>query len=204
MNRKVTISAIAAVSFALAACGQAGTNQSSASENLANAADNMANAANEATEATGNMLSNATATLPQTAAEFAAAAGASDLFEIEASKLAQTKTTNPKLKDFAATMVKDHTKSTADLKAIAAKEKITLSAPLLNPDMQAKIDALKAATPAEFDALYLSQQIPAHEAALNMLQGYAATGDNQAVKGFAAKVTPIVQHHLDEARALAK
>ena len=70
--------------------------------------------------------------------------------------------------------------------------------------LQGKLDALKAVKGADFDKLYISQQIPAHEAALQLMQGYAATGDNEAVKGFATKTAPVIQHHLDAAKALAK
>ena len=66
------------------------------------------------------------------------------------------------------------------------------------------LDALKAAGPEQFDALYLSQQIPAHEQALAMLQGYAQSGDVAALKDHAAKTAPVVQKHLDRARELSR
>ena len=200
MQRNLTISAVAAVGFALAACGQADRNESSATDNAVTAnevgsLDNNMMAANNMTAAT---------TMPQTAADFAAAAGASDKFEIESSKIAQSQASNAKVKDFASMMIKDHTKSTAELKSIAAKENITLAPPTLSTEMQSKIDALKMTKGGEFDTLYLSQQVPAHEAALKMMQDYAATGDNEAVKGFATKASTVVQKHLDEARNLSK
>ncbi|MBS0505063.1 MAG: DUF4142 domain-containing protein [Proteobacteria bacterium] len=196
--RKITIiSAVAAIGLAVAGCGRANSDESSATDNGA--------MANEANAADNMMAVNDTAApAPATAAEFGAQAGASDLFEIESSKLAQAQGSDAKVKDFAAMLVKDHTKSTADLKAIAAKEKIDLPPPALDADNQGKLDALKAVKGADFDKLYISQQIPAHEAALQLMQNYAATGDNEAVKGFATKMEPVIQHHLDAAKALAK
>jgi putative membrane protein len=197
MKTPVLLSTVAALGLALAACGQK---------------DNDANAVNDqvTTNDVGSLDNNAAAAnaalpaAPQTAAEFAAAAAASDLFEIESSKLAQSQASGAKVKDFAAMLVKDHTNSTNELKSVAAKENITLVPPALDADKQAKLDALKAASGEDFDRLYISQQIPAHEQALQLMQGYAAGGDNAAVKAFASKTAPVIQKHLDEAKSLSK
>ncbi|HYZ47831.1 MAG TPA: DUF4142 domain-containing protein [Sphingomonas sp.] len=199
MQTSVTISTVAAIGFALAACGQASRNESSASDNMVTAnevgsVDNNMATANGATAAPSAM----------TAAQFAATAAASDKYEIESSKLAESQASRTDVKDFASMLVKDHSNSTAELKSIASKEHIALSPPALDPAMQGKIDALKAAKGAQFDTLYLTQQVPAHETALKMMQDYAATGDNEAVKGFATKTSTVVQKHLDRARELSK
>ena len=199
MNKPVTFGTVAVISFALAACGSADRNESSATD--ANAVVNEADA-NAVTEVGANDTMMTAA--PATASEFAAMAGASDLFEIESSRLAATQAKSAEVKSFAAMLVADHSKSTAELKAIASKENITLSPPSLAPDMQSKIDALKAVNGAAFDTLYLTQQVPAHESALKLHQGYAASGDNAALKAFASKTSTVVSKHLDEARAMAK
>jgi putative membrane protein len=203
MSRTTPITTVFAVSFALAACGSSGTNESSASDNTVttNEVGSLDNGAGANMANTGDATMTAA---PTTASEFAAAAGASDLFEITSSKMAQSQASSAKVKDFASMLVTDHTKSTAELKSIASKENITLSPPTLTADMQGKVDALKAAKGDQFDSLYLSQQIPAHETALKMHQGYAQGGDNAALKSFASKVSTVVQKHLDEARNLSK
>jgi putative membrane protein len=201
MQKTATIGTAAMLSFALAACGSADRSESSATDMNAVTVNEVGSIDNNMTMATGD----ASMTMaPTTAAEFAAAAGASDLFEIESSKMAQNQAKRAEVKSFAAMLVKDHTKSTAELKAIAAKENITLSPPTLMPDMQSKIDALKSAKGEAFDTLYLTQQVPAHEAALKLHQGYAQAGDNAALKGFASKTAMVVSKHLDEARAMSK
>lgn len=200
MHSKITITTVAAIGFALAACGSADRNESSATDN--------ALTVNEVGTIDNNMMAannmSAAAPAPTDAAGFAAAIAASDKFEIDSSKLAEAQASDAKVKAFAATLVKDHTKSTADLKSIAGKENMTLAPPTLDADMQAKLDALKMTSGGEFDRLYLSQQVAAHESALNLLQGFAATGENAALKGFATNVTPVIQKHLDEARNLSK
>jgi putative membrane protein len=201
MQKTATIGTAAMLSFALAACGSADRSESSATDMNAVTVNEVGSIDNNMTMATGD----ASMTMaPTTAAEFAAAASASDLFEIESSKMAQNQAKSAEVKSFAAMLVKDHTKSTVELKAIAAKENITLSPPTLTPDMQSKIDALKSAKGEQFDTLYLSQQVPAHEAALKLHQGYAQSGDNAALKDFASKTSTVVSKHLDEARAMSK
>jgi putative membrane protein len=200
MSKFATISTVAALGFALAACGgSADRNEVVANDTLT--ANEVVAIDNNMMAADPNMIA---ATAPVTTPEFATAAAASDLFEIESSKLAQSRATRADVKEFAAMLVKDHTQSTADMKAIASKESITLSPPALRPDMQSKIDALKAATGEQFDTLYLSQQVAAHEETLTLHQGYAATGDNEALKGFAAKTATLVSKHLDQARNLSR
>lgn len=200
MQKTVTFGAVAAISFALAACGSADRNESQASD--ANAVTASEVDGNNVTEIGGN---GATMTMaPQNASEFAAMAAASDLFEIESSRLAASQAKSAEVKSFAAMLVADHTKSTTELKSIASKENITLSPPSLAPDMQSKVDALKSAKGEAFDTLYLTQQVPAHETALKLHQGYAASGDNASLKAFASKTSTVVSKHLDEARAMSK
>jgi putative membrane protein len=134
---------------------------------------------------------------------FVAKAAASDIFEIAAARLAATKATDPKVKAFAEMMIRDHTRSTTDLKAAIASSGQTINLPETLPaDLQAKYDDLSKLAPADFDKAYMSGQVDAHQAALNLLQGYAEAGDTAAIRAFAAPTVPVVQKHLDEARAL--
>ena len=142
--------------------------------------------------------------MPSGAQAFVDAAAASDSFEIESSKLAQTMGKASGVKAFAAMMVKDHTKSTADLKAAAAKANPAAPvAPKLTAEQQADLGALKGAGD-NFDKLYAEKQVAGHEKALAMLKAYADNGSDPALKGFAAKAVPVVSGHLDQAKQLPK
>jgi putative membrane protein len=150
-------------------------------------------AANNAT------MSDATVTGQQ----FANAAASTDAYEIAAAKLAKEKATTQPLKDFAAMMIKDHTDSTAKLKAAAAKAdpKITPDATLTD-EQKANLETLRDAKGADFDAAYKSQQIAAHQKALGAMQGYASTGDVSTLKDFATSTSTVVQAHLDKIQSL--
>lgn len=185
----------AAAAFALAACG--------GNKDASTGADTAATASDTA-------MADQAAMTPDPSAEGALAtdsqgfvdrASASDMFEIEAGKLAQSMGKSKAVKDFGAMMVKDHTKSSGELKTAAATAKGVTVAPKLSAMQQSNLDALKSAG-ANFDATYKAQQIDAHGQALSLLQGFSRNGDNEALKAFAAKTAPIVEGHLAKARTL--
>ena len=140
---------------------------------------------------------------PMTAADFVTKAASTDMFEITEAKMAEKKATSPDIKAFAAMMIKDHTKSTADLKAAIAKSGQSLPPPAALPaDMQSKVDDLVKTSGADFDKTYVTQQVDAHTTALGVMQGYAMAGDVPALKDFAGATSKVVHNHLDMADKL--
>lgn len=134
---------------------------------------------------------------------FADTAAASDMFEIETSKLAAAKAGSAKVKSFAAQMIKAHTDSTAKLKTAAAAASPAITpAPALTPAQQAKLDELSAKSGADFDKAYAAAQIEAHQMTLDALKTYAGSGDVAPLKAFAAELVPIVTAHLNMAKGL--
>ena len=144
----------------------------------------------------GNQASGPAA-LPTDAAGFVAAVGASDLYEIQSSALARQKATSPELRGFAQRLEREHGQSAAELKSAAAQAGITAE-PALDAEKQAMLDELKAASGKAFDAKYLDQQRLAHQKTLMLLQNYANSGDNDALKSFADKARTMVEQHGDE------
>jgi putative membrane protein len=143
----------------------------------------------------------ATSTSPGQA--FADTAAASDTFEIETSKLAATKGQSAKIKHFAEEMIKAHTDSTAKLKTAAAAASPAITpAPALTPAQQQTLDALSAKSGADFDRAYADAQRSGHQATLDALKAYSATGDVPSLKAFAAQLVPVVTAHLNMAKGL--
>lgn len=192
---RLTFALIPAAALALSACNNRAETPA--------AEDTMATDMPADAEATADAgMSGAGMASSTTAQGFADTASASDMFEIESSKLAQTMAKDAAVKDFAAMMVKDHTQSTADLKAAAAKaDPAVTPAGRMTAAQQADLAALKGAT-TNFDALYAQKQVAAHSATLGVLQRYAESGDAAPLKAFAAKTAPVVSRHLDAARKL--
>lgn len=193
---KIGILAASAAALALAACG----GNEGAGDNAAADANMMME-----DESPGMNDMAGAAAMPASGQEYAAMAAASDMYEIESSRLAADKAASAETKDYARMLIRDHEKATADLKTAAqqAQPAITVS-PQLNPEQQANMEALRGANSAEFDRLYFQQQIPAHEKALAMVEGYAGNGDVPSLKQHASTVSAPIRQHLERARELSQ
>jgi putative membrane protein len=127
------------------------------------------------------------------------------MFEIQSGKLAETMGSTPAIKDFGKMLVADHSKSSDALKAAAKKTSPVVALPMVLPtDLEAKLDALKAAKGADFDKLFVEQQTDGHKAALDALKTYAAGGDQTSLKEWATSVIPTVEGHLTKLEAMPK
>jgi putative membrane protein len=170
--------------LALAACGQRNETANLAVDN----------------EATTN---TALAVEPTGSQAFVNTAAASDRFEIESSRLAATSAGSASVKSFAANMVAAHTASTEKLKAAAASVSPAVTVDdALSAAQQQTLDGLKGKSGADFDRAYAAAQVDAHQAALDTLNDYAASGDNPALKDLARGLVPAVTAHLNMAKAL--
>lgn len=187
MNKLLLATAIGALS--LSACKQEGT---SISNNQTQGMTDEAAVENGAMT-DGNMGMGAAASADQAYVQNAAA---SDMFEIETSKLALEKATLPSIKTYAQMMIDEHTKSTTELKAAAGQAGIPVPA-ALPADKQAKVDALRGLSGAEFDRQYLADQRSGHQETLAKVNGYIAAAPAGPLKDHASKVTGVVQKHLN-------
>jgi len=134
--------------------------------------------------------------------DFVTKAAIGDMFEIETSKLAQERA-DPASKTFAARMIKDHTETSDELKALVASGKVKSSLPgALDRSHQNKLDKLKGLNSAQFDRQYDDMQRAAHKDAVSMFDRYAKRGDNADLKAFAAKHLPHLQEHRQMAEDL--
>jgi len=190
MTIRTTIIASTAL-LALTACGR---NTETAQTNTAATAegDNTSMASISPTPAAASA-----------AQSFANAAAASDIFEIETSQAALSKSTSASVKAYAQKMIDAHTASTAKLKVAAAGVTPALTPdPTLNPEQQQKLDQLKALNGTAFDQAYIAEQATGHQQTLDTLKAYAATGDTPALKMFATNLIPIVTAHLNMVKGL--
>ncbi|MCK5908598.1 MAG: DUF4142 domain-containing protein, partial [Caulobacter sp.] len=153
---------------------------------------------------------NPAATVPTMADEtkadvFATKMADSDMFEIEAAKLAAQRSTNPSVKKFAMMMETAHKKTSDGLKSAISASGVAFTAPtMLSKEMQDELDDLSKADAKDFDKEYADAMVDAHQSALNLLQRYAQDGDTPALKTFAAETAPKVQEHLNMAEGLKK
>ena len=189
---------VAALSvLALAACQKKDEAATAADPGTSNTA---VNSAQDATSAAVGQTSAATMGAMSTDA-FVTNAAMSDMYEIEAGKIAQTKGQTAAVKDFGKMMVTEHTAMPNAMKPLIMAAGKTAPAGL-DERRKGLIDNLNAATAADFDKVYLDQQEAAHKEALTLMKGYADHGDDAGLKAGAAKAAPKVQEHLDHVMAI--
>lgn len=122
-------------------------------------------------------------------------AGAGDVYEITSSIMAMQKSRNADVRAFASMLIADHTNLTNIALATAAGANVMPPPPELSP-MQKDMVAQLSASGANFDRVYLQQQMTAHQQALALMQGYASAGDVPALRQAASQAVPTVQGHI--------
>lgn len=127
--------------------------------------------------------------------EFMKSAAHSDQNEIQLSKLALEKGVSGMAKDHANMMIKDHTQSTTDLKAIAQKKGVTLPTDM-DAEHKAIAEQMKSLSGKDLEQKYLQQMMTDHQKTLNTLQAHSTMTKDADVQNFISKVTPVVQAHL--------
>ncbi|CCD86411.1 conserved protein of unknown function [Bradyrhizobium sp. ORS 285] len=128
----------------------------------------------------------------------------SDMFELQSNQLGEQKG-NAQEKSFATQMVKDHTKTSSELKSMVESGKVKVQLPTaLDSAHQSKLDKLKGAQGKDFSSDFDDMQVSAHKDAVSLFERYAKGGDNPELKAWAGKTLPALQHHLEMAQNLEK
>jgi len=138
-----------------------------------------------------------------TTADFVKEAAISDMFEIQSSQLAQERG-NTSEKQFAATMIKDHQKTSEDIKAMISSGDLKADLPTaLDSSHQSALDKLKSLKGSDFSSRYDSDQVSGHKDAVSLFERYAKGGENAKLKDWVDKTLPTLRHHLEMAQDLA-
>lgn len=193
--KHVLIYAAAAAALSLAACQKA--------EDTSAAAGGQTPAVNAAQDAASVAVGQTSAaTMGQFDTDaFVSNAGQSDMYEIEAGKMASTMAKSADVKAFGKMMVDQHTAMMNEMKPLVAAAGKQPPAGL-DERRKGLLDNLRAAG-ADFDKVYLKQQVAAHEEALTLMKGYADNGSDAGLKAGAAKAVPKIEEHHAKAKDLA-
>ena len=137
------------------------------------------------------------------AAEFMTVSASSSMMELEASKLAQQKATNPQVKEFADMMVNDHTAANKEMRELATSKNITMPDSMSSDHMD-HVRELSEKTGAEFDKAYMDRMVSAHESDVERFEDVAedADYDDAEVKAFASKTVTKLREHLERAKQI--
>lgn len=135
--------------------------------------------------------------------EFVKKVAISDMFEVQSSRMALDKAPDKDTKPFAQKMVKDHTKTSKELKGLVDSGKVKATLPTaLDTEHQGKLDQMKGLSGKEFDTAFDRAQLEGHQQAVALFENYAKNGDNPDLKKWAAKTLPHLKQHLKMAEKL--
>jgi putative membrane protein len=108
---------------------------------------------------------------PPTDPQIAMIAVTADTVDIDAGKLAAEKSSNPKVKEFAQMMVRDHTSVNKKATALANKLNLTPeesdTSRSLKSDGDKNLEKLRGLNGAEFDKAYIDNEVAYHESVIN-------------------------------------
>jgi putative membrane protein len=138
-------------------------------------------------------------------AQIAAIVVAANSVDIDAGKLAKSKTKNKEVKEFAQRMITDHTGVNKQAVALVTKLKITpeendtsKSLKQGGADTLAKLEGLKGK---EFDKAYIDNEVTYHQTVIDALdKTLIPNAKNEELKALLVKVRPAFIAHLEHAK----
>ncbi len=122
-------------------------------------------------------------------------ASAADIFEIESSKLALQKSSDPAVQALARQMIEDHTRSSAKLESAAGSLGLKSQVKAVGGVAAQNLMQMRNLSGREFDQMYLTKQAEAHEQAYNIHSGYAAHGETPQLRSLASETAALIQQH---------
>jgi putative membrane protein len=130
-------------------------------------------------------------------------AGIGGTHELQLSQLVDRRSNDPEVRRFARRMLDDHSRASAELKAILAHKNITAPDNVMDPEHTRVWSELQQLGGSAFDALYMATMVKDHEQAVALFKAEAQGGGDPDVKAFAARQLPAIEQHLAEARQIA-
>jgi putative membrane protein len=139
--------------------------------------------------------------------QIAAIAVAANQVDIDAAKLAKSRAKSPEVKEFANTMIRDHSGVLKQCKALVQKLHVK---PEPNPTSKSLLDGgkkndaqLKKLKGPAFDKAYAEHEVAYHQQVLDAINNtLIPNAKNEELKGLLQKVAPAIQAHLDHAKQL--
>jgi putative membrane protein len=191
MKKLCSMLMLAAAALAFQSCGGSASNDSKAN----------ADSANETKDTSTNAVETGGIAVDADDSKFAVEAANGGMAEVELAKLAQTKGTNAKVKEFAAMMIKDHTMANEELMALAKTKNITLPT-TIGADQQTVMGDLQKKTAADFDKGYVDAMVTDHKKDVSLFEKASTDAKDADLKSFATKTLPTLKMHLQAIQAI--
>ncbi len=159
------------------------------------------NAKHEDAVDSAQAVNKETAPVDKESSDFAIEAANGGMMEVEAGKLAQEKATNQRVKDFAAMMVRDHSKANDELKGLAQSKNIALP-DSVSGDAKDHIDKMSKMSGKDFDKHYIDMMVDDHDKDVDKFEKASGNLTDPDLKTWAGNTLPTLKAHQDSAKAI--
>lgn len=194
MRKLLSISGLAVLLFLIQACGN---NSKPESTKVADSANNAK------IDTTKNNPDTVAIAVDKNDAEFVVKAANGGIAEVDLAIIAQQKTTNDDVNEFAAMMIADHTLTNEELKALAAKKNITLPSSVGKDELKIK-DELTRKAAKDFDKAYVDAMVKDHKNDIKLFEDGSKKLKDNELKAFVDRTLPTLRKHLTDVEALQK
>lgn len=133
---------------------------------------------------------------------FVKQAAITNLFEIKSGQIAEKKSNNQQVQNFAQMIVNDHQQMQNELEAAAKNVQGVTVPSKLDHKHQKMIDKLQSASGAKFLRTFKNQEVQGHKQAIQLFQSYAQNGQSSQFQQLAQNGVPMLQKHLQAAESL--
>ena len=144
-----------------------------------------------------------------TDAEIASVAVAANQIDIQAAQLAEAKSKNAEVLNFARTMIADHqsviVKASALVTRLGVTPKNNAVTRQLEGNAKKTLAGLRAKSGAAFDRAYVQNEVAYHKAVIAAVDNtLIPDAQNAELKGLLQAVSPVLHTHLEHAQMVAK
>ncbi|WP_316738868.1 DUF4142 domain-containing protein [Pedobacter aquatilis] len=194
MRKLLSISYLAATLIIVQACGNGSKPESTKIADSAN---------NAKIDTTKNNPDTIAIDVDKNDAEFVVKAANGGIAEVDLAIIAQQKTKDGDVNEFAAMMIADHTLANEELKALATKKNITLPSSVGKDELKLK-EELTRQEAKDFDKAYVDAMVKDHKNDVKLFEDGSKKLKDNELKAFVDKTLPTLKRHLAEIENLQK
>lgn len=136
--------------------------------------------------------------------QFVNFAAQTDMVEANLGQLTQTNSDSQAVKDYGQMLTTDHTQDYGNLSAAAQQAGLTVPNAIDTMNNKTMIGPFQKLKGKAFDRKYVQEMIAGHEKAIAIYKKEATAATNPQIQQYAQNAIPVLQKHLDGAKALLK
>lgn len=136
--------------------------------------------------------------------QFVNFAAQTDMTEAHLGQMAEKQSKSSAIQNYAQMLVTDHDQDFGNLHTAAQQANLTVPGSIDAMHNKMMIDPLEKLKGAAFDRRFEYEMIRGHEQAIAVYKEEAKAATNPQIQQYAANALPVLQKHLDKAKALLK